>query len=244
MHLLFKIIDVLRVLIVTKQSFFSVFKGGFSIASSQIVYGIRNMNIEISTIIDVGANIGQFANASKHFYPDAAIHSFEPVPDCFENLKKNTQSLKGVNLYNVALGSKEGSLRFYQNEHSHASSALPVSNYQKENVPITRNTKEIDVTAAILDTFIFKTLLPQPVLLKMDVQGFEMEVLIGGKEFLKKVDYVLLETSFTAMYEKEPLFDDLHTFLKIEGFELLVPLDFLRANGKILQMDVLYKRKK
>lgn len=244
MNIISKVIDLIHVLITTKQSIFSVFKNGFSIASSYIVHSLYNIDHNISTVIDVGANKGQYALASKHFYPEAIVHSFEPVPACFEKLKLNTRNISNLNIYNMALGSTEAKIKFYQNAYSHASSALPISNYQKENVPETRNTKEIDVMVTTLDNFIFSTPLSSPILLKMDVQGYEMEVLKGGKKFISQVDYILLETSFTPMYENEPLFDDLHTYLKSEGFELLAPLDFLRKNDKILQMDVLYKKKR
>lgn len=242
-NLLTKIYETLSILLHSKGGKY-IFQKSSSIASFHINEALSKIENKINTIIDIGANIGQYASASKQFYPESIIHSFEPVPSCFKQLKNNTLNQKDIYTHNLALGSSEGTIKFYQNEHSHASSALPVSGYQKENVPITRNAKEIEVKVSTLDTFTFSTLMPSPILLKMDVQGYEMEVLKGGREFLKKVDYVLLETSFTPMYENEPLFDDLHTYLKSEGFELLAPLDFLRKNDKILQMDVLYKKKR
>ncbi len=219
-------------------------KKNASIASIKIVLGVKNLltTTKFGTLIDVGANIGQFASAFNLFFPKTKIYSFEPVPVCFDKLKQNTSQLQNVLIHNLALGSSEGTIKFYQNDHSHASSALPISQFQKENLPNTKDVREIEVQVSTLDRLEFDLSPEFPVLLKLDVQGYEMEVLKGGRELLKKIDYILLETSFAPMYDNEPLFDDLHTYLKSEDFELMVPLDFLKSNGRILQMDVLYKR--
>lgn len=84
-----------------------------------------------------------------------------------------------------------------------------------------------------------------PVLLKLDVQGFEKEVLKGALHSLRQIDYLLFETSFVQMYDGEPLFDEMHHFVKELGFDFIAPVGFLQSEKlQILQMDLLYKRKK
>ncbi len=86
--------------------------------------------------------------------------------------------------------------------------------------------------------------LKQPALLKLDVQGFEKEVLKGATNTLNKIDYLLFEASFVTMYKGEPLFEEMHTYVKEIGFELIAPIGFLQSeNLQILQMDMLYKRR-
>lgn len=220
-----------------------IFNKSASIASFGINATLHKIDSSIKTIIDVGANVGQYAFATHTFYPDAIIHSFEPVPETFAKLKVNTCKIEKINVYSCALGDSEGTIEFYQNEHSHASSALEVSSEQKKEMPTTGNYKKIVVPIYKLDDFNFNAPVLRPTLLKLDVQGFEKQVLLGGEIFLKEVDYLLLEMSFIPMYNNEPLFDEMHQFIKDKGFKLVGPIGALSSNSKqIMQIDMLYKR--
>ena len=169
--------------------------------------------------------------------------SFEPVPETFETLTRNTASFPDISVYNVALGDSEGSIEFYHNLHSHASSALKVSEEQKAAIPDTGQYKAITVQLQTLDNVKFKLPLKKPVLLKLDVQGFEKQVLAGGSEFIKNVDYILIEVSFVRMYVGETLFGEMNEILKKLGFAIHSPVGLLTAKDeKILQMDMFYKR--
>jgi len=79
-------------------------------------------------------------------------------------------------------------------------------------------------------------------LLKIDVQGLEKQVLDGGKETIKKVKVIIIETSYISLYKDQPLFDDVHDQLAKVGFrfhgnlgQLLHPTD-----GSILQGDSVF----
>ena len=81
------------------------------------------------------------------------------------------------------------------------------------------------------------------VLLKMDVQGMEKEVLMGGAITLKQVDYLVLEMPFEALYESQPTFDDIHSFVKGIGFSLVGPVGYNEGRDhKIIESDMLYKK--
>ena len=103
--------------------------------------------------------------------------------------------------------------------------------------------KKIKIKSERLDDVINEMKLDSPVLLKLDVQGYEKKVLSGAVQSMKKIDYLLFETSFTPMYNSEPLFDEMNTFVKELGFEIVAPVGIFQSeNMKILQMDILYKR--
>ena len=214
-----------------------------SISSFQIVEKLKHYIPELNTIVDVGANIGQFTIASSLFYPKAKIFSFEPVKESFRILKKNTKQKKNVTIHNCALGSTDGMLEFYHNEHSHASSALTISEFQTTQIPQTQKFNKIEVPVHKLDKFEFKQQIDSPILLKLDVQGYEKKVLEGGLIFLQHVEYLLFETSFISMYDNEPLFDEMHEFVTQHGFEVVAPIGILEANNQIIQLDMLYQRK-
>ncbi|MBN2423826.1 MAG: FkbM family methyltransferase [Calditrichaceae bacterium] len=239
-----KIIQLLEIIKHPKGGIKYIFSKGISISSFNLNSILSNYIHELKTIIDVGANIGQYALASSIFYPISNIYCFEPLPEAYQKLRNNTKHYKNIKIYNIALGDRKGSLNFYQNEHSHSSSALKISEEQIKNFPETRNIKTINVTVERLDEFSNSIIIERPVLLKLDVQGYEKKVLDGAKDFLKNIDYLLFETSFVEMYNEEPLFDEMHTIVKNYGFKLLAPVGFLKGNGsQIMQMDVLYEKK-
>lgn len=245
MNYCLKLFTALNVIFKSKRSFFSFFRRGASIASTQILHNISLNVPEIATIFDVGANQGQFAIASNIYYPKATIYSFEPVPDIFRNLERNTKNINNIHCINYALGATEGEIDFYSNNHSHASSALIVSDFQKAVIPETLKTKQIKVDVNTLDKITTTLNIQSPILLKMDVQGFEKKVLEGAINFINKVDYLLFEASFISMYDGEALFEEMHTIVKDLGFELIAPTGFLQSkNLQVLQMDMLYKKSK
>ena len=121
---------------------------------------------------------------------------------------------------------------------------LKISERHKTEFPHAKVQTSATVDVIPLDQLRSDMVLKSPVLMKIDVQGYEGEVLEGGKETLKKVDYVLLETSFTQMYEGEPLFAELVETMKSFHFDFVRPIAFLKSNktGEILQADILFRK--
>ena len=216
----------------------------FSVSSYFMVSGLERQGISPGTVLDVGANAGQFAIAVAKLFPKAVVHSFEPVPETFEVLQTNVSGLGNVTAYPLALGEAAGEIVFRVNEHSHSSSALPLAEAHREAFPEAREAREIPVRVSTLDVVFEDVELRGPVLLKLDVQGFEAQALYGGARTLGRVDYVLLEASFKPMYEGETLFMDLVRMLEERGFRFLRPAGWLSSpgSGEILQMDALFVR--
>ncbi|AYQ30768.1 FkbM family methyltransferase [Runella sp. SP2] len=215
-----------------------------SISSFNINVALKKLAPDIKTLVDVGANIGQFSYSFHHFFPSSNIHSFEPTSVCYNKLVKNCSKISNMKTYNYALGSRDEKLAFFQNEHTHASSALKVSDYQINSSPTTRKYKSVEVVCHKLDTLELNPT-SSPLLLKLDVQGFEKEVLHGAEVFLNQVDYILLETSFIPMYDNEPLFEEINSLLKSKNFKLLAPIGFLKdKDGVLSQLDLLFVKEK
>jgi hypothetical protein len=81
-------------------------------------------------------------------------------------------------------------------------------------------------------------------LLKLDVQGFERNVLLGAEQLLPALKWVVMEVSFDPLYEGEWIFEDARQFMQARGFRFERPVGFLaeQANGRIMQMDALFSR--
>jgi FkbM family methyltransferase len=196
------------------------------------------------TILDVGANVGQFAVACTKIFPGVVVHSFEPLPLCVKELKGNVARLRGVRVYPVALGEQEGEVTMHVNSHSHSSSILGLGERHRKAFPDAREVQTIRVAISTLDRELKSVPLEDPILLKLDVQGYEAQVLEGATETLKKVDYVLLEASFRPLYEGEETFMEIARMMEDLGFEFLRPIAWLSDphNGEVLQMDALFAR--
>lgn len=222
-----------------------LFHKGFSLSSFHLIQAVGEYANAFGTILDIGANVGQFSIAAAQKFPKSEIISFEPVPNTFIKLKTNTKRFPNVRIYNFALGNQEGDIEFYENNYSHASSVLPISVFQKTNFPKTAVTKKIKVPIKKIEKLFYGKKLQGPILMKLDVQGFEKDVIEGAGELIHQIDYLLFETSFIQMYDGEPLFSEMHDFMNSIGFRLVAPVGFLQSEKSIiLQMDMLYKRVK
>jgi len=207
---------------------------------------LKQQDIKPKTVIDVGANIGQFAVASAKIFPDVSVHSFEPQPNCVTHLQKNVKRLGNVKIHPFALGDAEGEVEFHVNQHSHSSSILPLAESHRSAFPNAQEKETISVKVSTLDDVFNSIELKSPVLLKLDVQGYEAQTLRGGLETLQRVDYVILEASFKQMYEGELLFMDIVGLMEGYGFHFLRPVGWLSnpKTGEILQLDALFERVK
>lgn len=243
---LYRLTHALKVLSIAKKNVSYLLKKGGSISSTQIVAGLKAYIPKLDVIIDVGANQGQFALAAADGYREAVIYSFEPIPDVFPTLVSNIERRSNITAFNHALGMEDGEISFYQNAHSHASSILKITEFQKSAIPQTSSQSVIQVEIKKLDSVFADRVIEfssKKVLLKLDVQGYEKQVLLGSQTVLTSVDYVLLEVSFVHMYEGEPLFDEIDEFMKQSGYKLVAPVGYLQTdNLQIVQLDVLYKR--
>lgn len=216
----------------------------FSLTSFQMLTKLKNQNLSANTVIDVGANIGQFAVAASKLLNSPRIYSFEPYPQSAQAFTKNTQKLPNITLYPIGLGEQEGETEFHVNSHSHSSSILALADSHKQAFPQAEEAETIKIKVSTLDAVFNDIELQAPVLLKLDVQGYEPFVLRGGQETLKRVDYVILEASFKPLYEGEMLFTEIIALMESYGFRFLRPVGWLEdpKTGEILQADGLFER--
>ena len=217
----------------------------FSLSSFHILKQLRAAGFHPRTIIDVGANVGQFSIAASRMFPDSKIWAFEPVPDSFEILSKHLGKSPQVHLQQCAIGAANESMEININTHRHSSSLLAIGEAHSVAFPFAREEGKVLVDVKTLDSIKNQFDFMPPVLLKVDVQGFEAQVIRGAVKVLQHVDMVVIETSFQPMYVGEMTFLELGNLMAHEGFEFVGPLDWLPhpKTGEVLQMDALFKRR-
>jgi FkbM family methyltransferase len=175
----------------------------------------------VGTVLDVGANRGQFALWARERFPTAALHSFEPLAEARSKLTQLLAQDPQVTIYGAAVGSTSGRVKMNVAATDHSSSVLEITTRQAQTFPGTHKVTEEEVDVVRLDDVFSPGALRPPVLLKIDVQGYELEVLRGAERLLAEVDFALIEASFAEFYRNQPLFDDIVSHLRARGFGLV-----------------------
>lgn len=198
--------------------------------------------LNIATVLDIGANRGQFALTINTIFPKASIYSFEPILDCFEQLTASMKSIKNFKAFNIGLGESSGELKFERNAFAPSSSFLKMMDTHKTLFPFTCDSQTITVKVEKLDGIAEQLKIMEPLLVKVDVQGYEDRVLRGGEQTIKRAKLIIIETSFQKLYDEQPLFNDIYNQLLDWGFVYIGTLDQLHnpQNGQILQADSLF----
>ena len=198
--------------------------------------------LDIKTVLDIGANTGQFARHIRHLLPEAMIYSFEPLAECFEELKAAFAEADKFTAFNVALSDQTGELPFERNEYSQSSSFLRMADLHRQAFPFTKNTDPVAVRARRLDDLSREIVIQEPLLVKIDVQGYEDHVLRGGEVAIRRARVIVVETSFRALYEGQPLFDDIYRKLVSWRFVYGGALNQLCSpqDGRPLQEDSIF----
>lgn len=199
-------------------------------------------DFHFNTIIDIGGNEGQFADKMHALFPQAIIYSFEPIQATFKRLQKNFANNPQVRCINLALGEAPGELSFNVNESTASSSFLEMSDVHKKSFDFAVKVEPVVVKLDTLDNVISLTENQLPLLIKIDVQGFEDKVIKGGLRLLKDAAMVICEVSFTELYKEQPLFHDIYDLLHREGFAYAGNMEQLRSpdTNRILQADAIF----
>lgn len=194
-------------------------------------------------IVDVGANRGQFALASRYWCPSARILSFEPLIEPSMQFEKVFASDSGISLYREAIGPISTQSVMHVSSRDDSSSLLPITKLQDSLFPGTKERATTEVKVTRLNDVLGKGDITAPALLKIDVQGYELQVLDGCKSLLISFDDIYIECSFVELYAGQALADEVIAWLGEQGFHLAGVYNMSYDNqGKSIQADFLFKK--
>lgn len=216
----------------------------FSFAAYELVKGLKAHRCSPLTVVDIGANEGQFTRAILQTFPAAKIFAFEPLLAAAREFERHFRANDRVRFHRQACGDLAGEAEININTFSQSSSILRLAEYHRSKFPSANEIGKAAVEVVRLDDAIRDYDFNIPALLKIDVQGYELHVLRGAKETLSRTQYVLVETCFVPMYEEEPAFEEIMKVLNDSGFRFMGPLSVLwdETKGIALQMDALFGR--
>jgi FkbM family methyltransferase len=177
----------------------------------------RIPGLPIAVIFDVGANVGQSTLEFRRCFPAAKIFCFEPVGSTFETLEKNVSGDPNLRAFRIALGSREGSAPMAVQKKS-VNSALLRS--PTAHVPPGATVEMVEVNT--LDAFCLKTGIARIDFLKIDTEGWDLEVLKGGNAVLAghQVKIIKVEAGMNPFNRKHVPLRELQSHLESLGYAL------------------------
>lgn len=199
------------------------------------IYDVKRLLKEQPQIIvDAGANYGFVSKELSFWFPSAVVYAFEPVAHTFQKLCDNLAASNSVFLINMALGEREHQMDILLNpEHTiNSLKNSPANSVGQETINIIR-----------LDHFLQEKNIQSVNILKIDVEGYEFEVLNGATAL--NIDVILLEVG----YEREPTkvhFSDVETYMEAKGYQLCGIYELTRNlndKRKVTYSNNLYVRK-
>jgi FkbM family methyltransferase len=199
--------------------------------------------LECRTVVDIGANRGQFTLVARRCLPQARVISFEPLPAAAAKFRAVFDGDDRVTLREIAIGPTSGNATIHISRWDDSSSLLPITSTQVALFPGTEEVATAVVRVAPLREFVSAEDIQSPALLKLDVQGFELEALRGCENLLDRFAYVYAECSFVELYAGQVLADEVIAWLRERGFRLrgVHNMDYDRG-GRAIQADFLFAR--
>jgi FkbM family methyltransferase len=203
-------------------------------------------NAKISLVLDVGANKGQFGHELRSTIGyRGRIVSFEPLKEAFAELSALAAADGNWDCHNFALGAEDGQAVIHVSANSHSSSLLQASERSLRIEPGIGYVRDEEIAIRRLDG-----VLPaiagerDAIYLKVDTQGYEVEVLKGALAVINRFPLIQLETSFFPVYQREALAGDVIRFMGDLGYRIvsLEPGWEDPGTGELLQADIIFGR--
>ena len=201
--------------------------------------------LKLDFIVDVGANRGQFALISRAIFPQATIHSFEPLEEPAKIFRDIFSGDPNVTLHSCAIGQENTISCIHVTNDDDSSSLLPLTRMQSSifNGITEKETRQVQVIS--LSQALGSISIPPVSLLKIDVQGFELEVLKGSEKILDKFSHLYIECSFVELYENQALAHQVISWLNEREFVLSgIHNIYYEKDGRPIQGDFLFTHMK
>jgi FkbM family methyltransferase len=202
-------------------------------------------HFRINKILDIGANKGQYAEEMRELGYRGKIISFEPMSSAFEILKQNSHADPLWEIHNFGLGSRNEKVNINISKNSFSSSVLNILDSHVKSYPDSAFIGQEEIEIKTLDS-VFEGVheVNDKILMKIDTQGYEMQVLLGAEESLKSITGIQLEMALIPLYQEESLFMDIINHLQNRFFSLhsVEPGSSDKETGRLLQMEgIFYK---
>ena len=205
-----------------------------------ILQKMKDLGFNPSSILDVGANKCQWAYSCRETFPDAKYFLIEPQREMIPYLYDFCRD-KDV-YFCAAAGRQNGECLLTIWKDRQGSSVLP----QKDCVFEGGDKAEQRIVSLVsVNSLIQNKKIEAPQLAKLDVQGFEIDVLLGGSLLFDSCEAIILEVSFFEFLKRQPQFPEIISFMEQRNF---VPYDIFNfqprpIDGAVGQCDICFVKK-
>lgn len=198
---------------------------------------LHSRNFAPTAILDVGANNSEWSRMAKSIFPKANCFMVEPQLEMEQPLRSFCEKHPGSKYFLAGAGASSGHMALTIWDDLAGSSFLPATSFELQGMG-----KQRMVPIITLNDLIASQQIPMPQFVKLDVQGFELEVLKGGSQLFGSVEVFILETSCYRFMEGIPLFHEVVAFMAERGYVIYDFPGFLRRplDGALGQVDVCF----
>jgi len=177
-------------------------------------------------------------------YHSPVIHAFEPIPELIAQLRTRFDERKNVTIHGAAMGAEAKMISFnILNYMGSSSPFIPTSinkGYHGEKMDVHQ---VVEVQQVRLEEVLDPGCIVD--LLKLDLQGYELEALKGCGSLIERIKIITTEIEFVPLYDGQPLFGDIDVFLRAHGFKLLNLYElYTHPDGQLTAGDAVYLNSK
>ena len=202
---------------------------------------LKDNGFNPQVVLDVGASYGLFADQVWQFWSECEVHCFEPDSEYVKKLWAHTKDNHRLYVNQSLVGAKAEAEVIYHH-------ILGASTILKENTDIVEQQNKTcgpvrTCSMTSIDNYCDKHHL-KPDFLKIDVQGYELEVLKGAENYLSSIEVILTEVNHIEVYQGVPLAAELIEWLSKHGYALHDIFNFMRRplDDALWQTDMIFVR--
>lgn len=211
-------------------------------AMNTLLTGLKGRGLHCTSIIDVGANRTKWSRLGKRIYPNAHFYLIEPQIEMKKKLDQFCQEFSNTSYFLAGAGAKKETLTLTINDDLDGSSFLP-----KPDDNLKKDGKQREIEIIAIDDLITSGQIKIPELIKLDIQGFELEALKGAEKTFGKTEVYILEVSLFSFSDVPgmPILSDVINFMLERDYVVYDMGSFMYRplDGALAQCDICFVKR-
>lgn len=199
---------------------------------------IKARGFNCNIVLDIGSNIGEWSMSVKKIFPQAIFYLIDPIIEMKEYLEEFCRKQPGSKYFLVGIGSKNEKVFLTTFGETYEGSTMMFG-----DVPAFKNqNKQREVDVVTIDSLLQNSLIQVPDIVKIDVQGFELEVLKGADCLFGKTELFIIEVSLFKFNDHTPEIAQIIKFMSAENYVIYDIPGYLRRpfDGALAQIDICF----